>query len=223
MTRDIHESVVPQLEALPVERGRPLIVSDADEVLTRFIAGLEAYLQTQDLWLDLSSFAISGNIRRRADDSAVPREEVPHILSGFFEEWTEKLDPVEGAAEALRTLSERAQIVVLSNVPHSQREARTRWLQSHKMDYPLVANSGLKGGAVAHLAERAEAPVFFLDDIPHNLESVAKAAGDVHRLHFIADERLARLIGPAKDSHHHTTKWPEAQSFIEDRLKDLGF
>ncbi|HCX66153.1 MAG TPA: hypothetical protein DHK64_01080, partial [Rhodobiaceae bacterium] len=73
------------------------------------------------------------------------------------------------------------------------------------------------------LADIVEAPVVFLDDIPHNLSSVAKAHAPAHLIHFIADPRLAKLLGPATDSHLHTTDWAEAQKFIEDTLSADGF
>ena len=67
------------------------------------------------------------------------------------------------------------------------------------------------------------APVFFLDDIPHNLASVAEAAPEVIRMHFIADPRLAALIPPASDCHFAGSSWPEARRFIEARLDAAGF
>ena len=42
------------------------------------------------------------------------------------------------------------------------------------MDYPVIVGSGLKGPAVAWLTRHIDAPVFFLDDIPHNIDSVAE-------------------------------------------------
>ena len=57
----IDEAVIPQIDALDLVPGRPLVVSDADEVLVQFVAGLELYLETQGLWLDLQSFALTGD------------------------------------------------------------------------------------------------------------------------------------------------------------------
>ena len=90
------------------------------------------------------------------------------------------------------------------------------------MDYQVVANQGLKGPAVARLAERVDAPVAFLDDIPHNIASVARAHEPTRRVHFIADERLAKLIPPAEHSHHHTTQWDEARAYLEAWLKECA-
>jgi hypothetical protein len=219
----LHEDVVPQIEALRLRRGVPLIVTDCDEVLMQFLVGLETYLETQGLWLDLRSYALTGNIKHRGTDEVFAASGMPGLMKGFFETSTHALIAVPGAADALKALSARAQIVVLTNVLFSERETRAKNLAAQGMDYPVVANKGLKGGAVKKLADMVDAPVFFLDDIPHNIASVARAHDASHRLHFIADKRLARLMGQSPDSHFHTTEWSEAHDFIAARLDDSGF
>ncbi|MBI1262300.1 MAG: hypothetical protein GC184_11300 [Rhizobiales bacterium] len=219
----IDELVLPQLEELNLIPGRPLIVSDADEVLVKFIAGLETWLETRGLWLNLQSFMLTGNIRDKLTDEPLKPADMPQLMEDFFADHTHALIAVEGAAAALEALSKRAQIVVLSNIPISQRGARAKSLAAQGMDYPVIANKGLKGGAVRHLAASVNAPVFFLDDIPHNIASVAKAHEPTHRLHFIADERLAKLIPPSDHSHFHTSKWADARDFIEGKLSEEGF
>ncbi len=65
----LHKDVATQLDDLHLVADRPLIISDADEVLVQFAAGLEFYLQGQGLYFDISSFAITGNVRRQSDSS----------------------------------------------------------------------------------------------------------------------------------------------------------
>jgi hypothetical protein len=219
----LHEDVVPQIEALNLRRGVPLIVSDCDEVLMQFLVGLETYLETQGLWLDLQSYALTGNIRHRDTNEVFAAAGMPDLMKGFFAASTHALLAVPGAAEALKALSSRAQIVVLTNVPLADKETRARSLAAQGMGYPVIANKGLKGGAVRKLAHMVEAPVFFLDDIPHNIASVAAAHAPTHRVHFIADPRLARLMGPAEHSHFHTSDWALAHDFISARLEEEGF
>jgi len=219
----LDDEVAEQIDALDLVHGRPLIVTDCDEVLMQFLVGLETYLETKGLWLDLQSFALGGNIKHRKTNEVVASESIPKLMQDFFATSTEKLLPVPGAAAALKALSSRAQIVVLTNVPLADKAARRRHLAAEKMDYPVVANKGLKGGAVRRLAERVAAPIFFLDDIPHNIASVAKAHDACHLLHFIADKRLAKLIDAAADSHFHTSDWAQAHDFISDRLDASGF
>jgi hypothetical protein len=197
------------------------VVSDADEVLLQFVRALEAYLEELGLYLDLKSFALTGNIKHGRTHVALEGSEVKGVLGDFFEHRVETVEPVAGAAEALEALTERAQIIVLSNVPFGRVEARRRGLQRHGMDYPVVANAGPKGGALELLAEIVSAPVFFLDDIPGNIASVAARAARVTRMHFVADPRLAQLLEPAEDCHVRLDTWPAARAFIEARLADF--
>jgi len=213
----IPDPIREQIDAIHVEPGRPLIITDADEVLFAFMAGLESYLNGEGLTFDFSSFAITGNVKD-ATGRALEQKEVREHLGVFFERHTHELDPVEHAAETLAQLSQEAQVVVLSNIPLPQRGARQQALRQHGMDYPLIANEGAKGPAVSELFRRAAAPSIFIDDIPHNHSSVREHADDVHRLHFVADPRLARLIPRSDDAHARADTWPEARPIIEARI-----
>ncbi|HEX6960125.1 MAG TPA: hypothetical protein VF194_19250 [Ferrovibrio sp.] len=207
-------TVAAQIEALALTPGRPLLIADADEVLFYFMRGLERFLDSRDLYFDWRSYALYGNIRHRRDGSAMAAEDLHPLLQSFFAEATELLEPVEGAAAALAHLAGKTQIVVLSNVPLTSKDARARALVRHGMDFPLIANSGPKGPAVAALLERVQARAAFIDDIPHNHTSVAKLAPVMHRLHFIADPRLAALLGRAPDCHHRVDTWDEIRDHV---------
>src|SRR5690606_8538554 len=176
-------AVADQIAALALTPGRPLLIVDADEVLFYFMRGLERFLESRKLYFDWQSYALHGNIRRRLDDSVVLAEELHLLLQRFFADATEDMEPVDGAAAAL------------------ERQAGERALARHGMAYPLIANSGSKGPAVSALLRRVPGPAIFIDDIPHNHTSVARLAPEVHRLHFVADHRLAALLGPAPDCH----------------------
>lgn len=214
--------VFEQIEALPIEADRPLIVTDADEVLFVFMADFERYQSEQGHYFDWSSYALLGNVRRRSDDGAVDWDMTRRLLDGFFDARTESMDAAPGASESLATLNRRAQIVVLSNLPHTRRPERSRALELSGMDYPLISNEGPKGPAVHALAARVEAPVFFIDDAPTHHDSVAEHADAVRRLHMVADSRLARIV-PAADSHHRVDDWPRARAIIEAELSAAGY
>lgn len=211
--------VAAQLAELYLDPGRPLLIADADEVLFYFMRGLEGFLTGRGLYFDWRSYALYGNIRRRDDDSPVAAEELHPLLQGFFAEATESLAPVDGAAAVLAELSRHAQIVVLSNLPLPARDARTRALARHGMAYPLIANTGPKGPAVASLRQRVDAPAVFIDDIPHNHASVAQLAPTTLRLHFVADPRLAALLGPAPDCHHRAESWEDIRKHVAAMLQ----
>jgi hypothetical protein len=207
--------VAEQLAGLSLTRGKPLVIVDADEVLFYFMRGLERFLESRDLYFDWASYALHGNIRQRRDNAPVAAEVLHPLLQRFFAEATEELEPVDGAAQALAELSRMSQVVVLSNVPMPARGARIRALSRHGMDFPLIANTGPKGPAVVAMLKQSMGSTVFIDDIPHNHTSVAEMAPAVHRLHYIADPRLAALLGPAPHCHHRANSWPDMLAHIQ--------
>ena len=200
---------------LKLEPDRPLVICDADEVLVQFLAGLERFLLRNGRKLVLKSFAIHGNVVDAVSGETITHDEVTQLLKDFFKHDTHALDPVPGAAEALKALGAQAQIVVLSNLPEAARETRRTHLASHGMDYPVIAGSGPKGPIVREIVRGIRAPIVFIDDLPPHLTSVAQETPHVHRLHFVADHRLARLIEPARDAHRRIDDWPTARTWIE--------
>lgn len=193
---------------------RPLIICDADEVLLRFLAGLERYLERHGYYLDLTSFRIHGNVKHQETREPVADETVTKMIGDFFANDTRHLEPVEGAAAALRELNTHAQIVILSNLPETSRNARVENLVEHGMPYPVIAGSGPKGPVVKRLLGDFPNRIVFVDDLPPNLSSVATETPHVHRLHFIADPRLAKLLRPAPDAHRRIDDWPTAARWI---------
>lgn len=218
----VHPEVLSQLGGVPLTRGRPLIVSDVDEVLVRFLKGIEDYLHAQGLYYDWQHYDFEHTIRRRTDETLIGAEGVRAVYEGFVRDRLEHLEPVPGGAEALTALSARAQIVFLTNLPGNAAVQRRRGLEKLGLRFPIVSNIGGKGPAMRHLAAAVDAPTFFLDDLPSHHASVAVASPDTTRVHFVEDERLVKLMGLA-DSHHRTDQWPQARAFIEDRLTDAGF
>lgn len=210
--------VAEQLATLTLTHGKPLVIVDADEVLFYFMRGLERFLESRGLYFDWASYALHGNIRQRRDDTPVAAEILHPLLQRFFAEATEELEPVDGAAQALAELSRTSQVVVLSNVPMPARNARIRALARHGMAFPLIANTGPKGPAVVAMLKQTMGAAVFIDDIPHNHKSVAEMAPAVHRLHYIADTRLAALLGPAPDCHHRADTWPDMLTHIQTLL-----
>ena len=203
-----------------LDPARPLVICDADEVLVQFLVGLERFLERHDCFLDLASVAIHGNVKRRKTKEVVGNDDVSRLLGDFFASETRHLHVVPGAAAALQTLAERAQIMILSNLPEAAREARCANLAAHGIPYPVVAGVGPKGAVVGRIIAGFEKPVVFIDDLPPHLTSVAQEAPHVHRLHFVADPRLAKLMPPAKDAHRRIDDWPQAREWIESVIGD---
>jgi hypothetical protein len=203
---------------VPLTPGKPLLIVDADEVLLRFAAGFDRFLDARELYLDLVSYRLHGNVRRRADNSAPLDIEVTALLDEFRAE-LDWLEAVEHAQEVLAALKPFVAIVVLSNVSPAQAPARLRNLARLGFDFHLLTNSGMKGEAVRILAKRAQAPVFFVDDVPMHHASVAEAAPQVFRIHLIGDDRLKPLLPPSPHAHLRAETWREANDFIRGKLE----
>ncbi len=197
-----------------IRRGRPLIVVDADEVLLRFLEGLEAWRPSRESFLDLQGYKLTGNIRRTADREPLDQPAVTELLKTFHATAGLDLMPVAGAAEALAGLAPHAQIVVLTNIAPELADNRRANLKAHGIDYPVLSNSGLKGPAFARLAMAAAAPAVFVDDIPHHHASVAAAHRGAHQVHLVADPRLFAAATPAPEAALFTSDWREAHRHI---------
>ncbi len=216
-TPDFHTS--PQ--TVPVTPGRPLLIVDADEVLLRFAEGFDRFLAARALYLDLTSYRLHGNVKRRDDDSTLIDIEVTALLEEFRAD-LDSLEAVAHVAEALSDLRTQLQVVVLSNVSPAQAPARLRNLAALGFDFPLLTNSGPKGPAVRALAARSGRPVFFVDDIPQHLKSAAEHHPETLRIHLIGDDRLKPLLPAAEHAHLRAEDWRAAGDFIRARLEAGG-
>lgn len=223
MTEALPEIVAEQIAALEIDPERPLVLSDADEVLVQFARPLETFLDEQGLYLELRSFRLAGNVKMKGTHEVISDQIVMALLAEFFASRVADFPAVPGAVEALAQLSRQAEVIVISNVPMGSRQARADSLHALGMPYPLVANEGEKGPAVREIIASHAAPVVFLDDLPQNIASVASHAAHVHRIHFIADPRLRPLLDPAADAHARIDEWPAALAHIEAHFLSQGF
>ncbi len=209
---ELHDDVVPQLAELKLDPGRPLLISDADEVLFDFMLAFVGYVEERGHYYDWKTFALTGNIRRPDTHEALSPAEVRSLINTFFAERTETIPAVEGAATSLAALAQDGvQVLVLSNLPLAQRGDRARALARNGMEYPIIANAGLKGPTVRALVQMVEHPAAFIDDIGHHHESVAQHAEAVHRLHFSSHPRLRALQGHIPTAHHQAESWEELE------------
>lgn len=204
-----------------LSRDRPLILVDADEVIFRFVAGFEEFLRLRGLGLDLGSYRLHGNVKRQNGGESVGDREVSELLAEFRHD-LDSLSLVDGANEALKDLSRSCAIVVLSNVSPLQGGARRRNLDSLGFKFPLVCNSGPKGAAAKALSDCAGRPVFFIDDIPQHLLSVADMVPDAVLIQLVGDRRLKKVLPRCQKAHLCTDSWKDAADFMTARLKTVA-
>ena len=195
------------LEDLVIRPAAPLLIVDVDEVLAHFMAGFERYVGRHGYEMRIDRFALFQNLYRPGEADHIDFETGKALFDDFFRHGADDLDPVEGAADALATLSQRAGVVILTNAPAHALESRTGWLSKHGFDYPMILHSGLKGPTIAGLAARTAGPAAFIDDLLPNLESSAESAPAVARFQIIADQRLRPFAPTVPDRHDLHEDW----------------
>ena len=203
-----------QISSLNLSPDRPLLVVDADEVLVHFAQPFTRYLSGLDWQLHLTEYRLEYAIKRAGGYVANP-DETFELVQGFIDAETHRQPAVEGAAGALQTLSDQAQIVVLSNVPHRVYDRRLENLRAHRMDYSLVANSGPKGPALMALASEMKAPVAFVDDSPMQIESAAEHAAHIHRIHFAGCPIIKEVLPDVKCADATPEDWSGVASVVD--------
>lgn len=208
-----------ELEAAGIERGRPVVAVDADEVLVHFAEHFGQFCAALDVRFELTEYRLDTALLR-SDGTPLDRSEIQPLIWRFINEETGRQPVVAGAAEALNGLAREAQVVIVTNAPASVRADRVANLAGHGMNFPVVMNEGGKGRALRWLVDRADAPVAFVDDSVVQHGSVAKRAPETTRFHFVGSEMLRGVIGAAETAHAHPDDWAEAEAMIRAALAD---
>lgn len=206
-----------QIEELMAD-DRPLLVLDVDDVLLEFIRPFPNFLRARGYDLTLASFQLTGNIAETASGRLIEQPEVTALLGDFFDAQADWQSITEGAAEALAELGDRAQIILLTAMPHRHRAVRRAHLDALGVSYPLLTTEMAKGPAVAKLRGKGGRPVVFVDDQPRNLASVQNAVADAELFHLMADNSLRAFLPPVPDDVIVVQDWHEAAPKITSAL-----
>lgn len=214
------EKVLPQLEALEIDRHRPLLVVDVDEVLVGLAGHLGEFVAARGYALRLTGYQLDGALKR-SDGSTASDEEFRTLFTEFFETETLHQRVYPNAASVLRDVSQNVQVIVLTNVPPYAETDRIENLRKHGIEYPLVVNHGGKGRALAWLTERTSHPIMFIDDSPTQIASVAKHAPSVKRVHYVGDDHLRSLLDPIPDTDYKPTTWLEIEAIFNEVFEGM--
>jgi len=129
---------------------------------------------------------------------------------------------VAGAVEAVGKLSEKADVVILTNLTDERQVARARQLRDVGIDARVFTNQGPKGPALqAILAEYQPSRAVFIDDLPQHHGSVAEVAPHVTRLHLCGEPLIAPHIACAHTlghAHARIDTWDKALPWLLERL-----
>ncbi len=200
--------------------GRPLLITDCDEVLLHMVSPFRDWLdEAHGVHFAFETGQFDKALIDRGTGEALARDRVWPLLGEFFETEMHRQTLVPGAIEALGTIGETADIVILTNLPDLAHPWRVEQLAAHGIAHEVVCNSGGKGGPARGLIERHRATAAaFVDDLAVHHASVAKHAPDAHRLHMIAEPRLASAVPAAEHAHARIDDWPTACDWILERL-----
>jgi hypothetical protein len=196
-------------------RGRPLLISDCDDVLLHFAPHFAQWVgEAHGLVFNLDQPNFAGALRDAAGEP-VARERVWPLLDHFFVSEMHRQHLVPGAFDALKRIGEAADIVILTNIGDQHRANRIAQLEAFDIRHRVLCNQGGKGPPVAELiADMGPSVAVFVDDLAHHHDSVASHAPDVWRLHMIAEPALAAISPPAPAAHARIDAWDQALPWI---------
>ena len=126
-----------QIEELASD-DRPLLVLDVDDVVLEFIRPFPDFLKSRGFGLTLASFRLTGNIAETATGRLIEQAEVTTLLGDFFDAQADWQSITDGAAEALASLGGRAEIILLTAMPHRHRAVRRAHLDALGLNHPLL-------------------------------------------------------------------------------------
>jgi hypothetical protein len=201
--------------------GRPLLVTDCDEVLLHMVSHFAEWVaEAHGLRFNLSAPGFREALKD-ADGKPVAEERIWPLLDGFFATEMHRQNVVPGAKEALAELGEEADIVVLTNIGDDYRAGRVEQLGRLDIHHRVLCNRGGKGRPLLELIEETRPSVtVFVDDLAVHHESVAKHVPQVWRLHMVAEPRIAAHTPQAPFAHARIDVWNEATTWIRGRFAE---
>ena len=192
---------------------KPVLILDCDEVILHFVLPFADWLRDRhDIELRFESFSLLDNMRHGTGEQ-VTKQQFYALLDRFFVEGPDLQPPVEQALETLERLSATLDLVVLTNIPARFLAIRKARLMALGLCCPVHSNEGPKGRMVRQLAHGRLA--VFVDDLPSHLESAARLAPEVGRLHMVAEPAFRALVPEAPEAHARVGGWAEAGRWIE--------
>jgi len=206
-----------QIEELAAD-DRPLLVLDVDDVVLEFIRPFPHFLKSRGFGLTLASFRLTGNIAETESGRLIEQAEVTTLLDEFFDAQADWQSITDGAAAALAGLGDRAEVIMLTAMPHKHRATRRAHLDALGLNYPLLTTEMAKGPALAKLRGKNGRPIAFVDDQPNNLASARNSVTDAHLFHLMADNSLRAFLPPVSEDITVVQDWHEAAPKIASAL-----
>jgi hypothetical protein len=196
------------------------LITDCDEVLLHMVSHFDAWLgEAHGIRFAFETGSFGEAMTDKVTGETVAEDRVWPLLTEFFRGEMHRQTPVPGAIDALGRIGEIADIVILTNLGDEAHPWRVDQLAKLGIRHEVVCNRGGKGVPARAIMERYGAgATAFVDDLPVHHASVAKYAPEVHRLHMVAEPRLAPAVPTAEHAHVRIDDWPTASQWIIERL-----
>lgn len=193
---------------------RPLMVCDIDEVVLEFLSPFTAFLRSHSFDLLPRSFRLHGNIVSLLDGSELDKAEVDSFEEVFFANQDLWQTPAEGAVETLHALSADADIVFVTAMPPRHQGVRRKYLDQLDLPFEMIATEQPKGPVVAKLHDRRSLPVAFIDDLQHNLLSVAEHVPECLLVTMMANADFKPFAPPPVGNILAASGWDHASELV---------
>ena len=207
------EKTSPSFKSLIINKNKPILICDADEVIFDFMHDFLIFLETNQLFFNWNSYALTGNIIRK-NNKALNEEEVKKIISFFFKAHTLNMKLVNGAKSSLNKISKKFNIIILSNIPFEFYELRKSALKKNKLYFPFFTNRGEKGTPCSIISKLSNKQTWFIDDSPTQVSSVRKMNSNIKTILFIDNHKLAKLVKYKEDCDFYSTNWKKNEKIL---------
>ena len=204
----LHEITEKQLAKLVINHSRPLVICDVDEVIVHFTRDFEDFLAEQNLLLETTDLRnLQTAVRPVHGGPKLGDTATMDLVDRFFELRTRTMKPIDGAVAGLQELARHADVVMLTNLPHSAGDHRRENLANLGLPFPVITNSGPKGPAINLMTAKVNAPVIFIDDSPSFIASAYEHAPHVHLVHFVQDPSVTKASRSFDFVQLYTHSW----------------
>jgi hypothetical protein len=206
-----------------VRSGRPLVITDCDEVLLHMVAPFRDWLgEVHGIDFLMKDNDFGKALTYRDGGAYVEPKDIWRLLNGFFDNEMHRQVPILGAVDSITKLGEYADVVVLTNLGDHHQQARTQQLVDAGLPLRVFTNQGPKGPALkAILDEYQPSRAVFIDDLPQHHDSVGQLTPEVMRLHLCGEPLLAPHISCAHlagHAHARIDTWEHALPWLLDSI-----
>ena len=199
---------------IKINPNLPLLICDADEVIFEFMNTFENFLRSNNLYFSYESFKLNGNIKEIKNNKALENNKISLLIDNFFKKHTYTQKLIKDSKITLEELSKQIGIVILTNMPNKYVINRVKALENNGMFYDVIANKGGKGQICAELEKKTDNSVFFIDDSPNQIASVAYKTKNIFKIHFLQNPKLLKILPQVNESDYNTHDWREIKEII---------